>query len=76
MIPDWSTDSPSLAHDPDWSRGYNRGVQGVVKPETGLESNPFDLRSELAQNVQENPANQISVDLSLDQSYAGLQRQR
>jgi len=28
--------SPSFASVPDWSRGYIRGVQGVVKPETGL----------------------------------------
>jgi len=36
MVPDWLMDSPSFAHVPDWSRGCIRGVQGVVKPETGF----------------------------------------
>jgi len=29
-------ESPSFPHVPDWSRGYIRGEQGVVKPETGF----------------------------------------
>jgi hypothetical protein len=29
-------DSPLISYVPDWSRGCIRGVQGVVKPETGF----------------------------------------
>ena len=38
MVPDWSMESPSFSHVPDWSRGYIRGEQGVVKPETGFKT--------------------------------------
>jgi len=40
IVPDWSKDSPSFNHAPDWSRGCIRGVQGVVKPETGFKRTP------------------------------------
>ena len=37
---------------------------------------PYTFTNKIGANEQENPANQISVDLSLDQSYEGLQRHR
>jgi len=38
MVPDGSMDIASSPFVPDWSRGYIRGNQGVVIPETGFKS--------------------------------------
>jgi len=50
--------------------------RGIFLRYRGLSPVDARLRTELARNVQENQANQISVNYSLAQSYVGLQRFR
>jgi len=43
-------ESPSFPHIPDWWRGYVRGQQGVVKPQTGFKGSAGSSLSSLRQS--------------------------
>ena len=60
---------------PEYSLSANQGRGHTMQcPLTNQE--PYTFTNRIGANEQENPAHQISVDLSLDQSYEGLQRHR
>ena len=66
-------DYPLKSESPEYSISTNQEREQTMDcPLTN--HGPYTFTSRIGAKRQENPANQISVDLSVDQSHKGLQR--